>query len=318
MNQYLVSEVSDVMNPVNISKNMMRNYKRKNPFSNYRDLIRYLKNNNNIKIVNLRKLTEEKSHDDVLLVSLRHDIDRDIYTALKMAKLIDEENVLGTFYLLHTARYYGIFKNNKFYRTANIENTFKLLKNKNTEVGLHIDPLFINMKYNINGSQAVKTEIEWLRKIGLECDSVVSHNSSYYYGAENFQIFDELTNRKEFKMENKNTTLGTLKLQSEKVVETNFPILVEKEDLDMDPMIKKFKNVDQIRNISWLSEYFINNKIFKHGYNINIWTIHTDKWVIADNQTNNVQIVSFNEMIKLLDTLKGKCVFNLHPCYFSG
>lgn len=295
-----------------------KNIKYFNSVKIYKNLILYLKNNIKFSIDFIENMPN-KINSNKINVYLRHDIDCNFYGALNMMDILKELNVYGSFFLLHTSLYYGSFERKKFIRNTNLIDELKDHINKYINIGLHIDPLGIYINENINGSEAINTELNWLNKNGIDCKSVVSHNAAYTYGAENFEIIKKLTTRDNYNYKDKIIPLGDICIG--KLTDVNYPILKKFNDEDeLNKSIKYFALVDQMRNIEYLTEYFLNNKIFKHGYSINIWTVGRDLWVYANNKKNICSLVTMKDLMLILDALDdfdSDIVFNIHPFYFD-
>lgn len=123
-------------------------------------------------------------------VWLRHDIDIDIETAVKMAHVEHELGVSATYYILHTAPYFVRDLDSApfdFYPKA--RDMALQIQNLGHEVGIHTDPLSLYLYRGIDGARHLTEAIYWLREGGLEITGSVSHNSASTYGAENSSIF---------------------------------------------------------------------------------------------------------------------------------
>lgn len=283
-----------------------------NKFNMLENLITYLKNKSNFIINNFENIISDKIN-----IILRCDIDCDIKTAIKMAKYFNKEKIYSYFFLLHTSLYYRQNRKYPICRCEDLQQNILKISGKFNTVGLHIDPLdvYINLDHG-DGQTEVINEINYLNKIlGYNIKYICAHNSAIVYGAENFEIFKELTNRKYFTYKENKIPLGTLSLKELNLKELNFPKI-------------KIKN----NNIELLTDKWDKNKIFKksvhnndvfqHNYNINIWCIGEDKWIISNHYNNYFDIVTYDKIIEYLDKLQNTkennvIVFNLHPIYFS-
>ena len=125
-------------------------------------------------------------------INIRHDLDIDIIGAVQQAEIEKSLGIRASWYILHTAHYYGVVKSKCFHRNNAMIKIYKYLQSLGHEIGLHTDPLSLYQDHKIDGLQAVKAELEWLRGHGITIDGVVAHNSRPAYGAGNFEIFDDL------------------------------------------------------------------------------------------------------------------------------
>lgn len=121
---------------------------------------------------------------------IRHDLDIDIVTAVQMAKIEHDLGVRSSWYILHTAPYYGHFLNDgEFLRHQSMRHVYKHLQDLGHEIALHTDGLHVYQNQKRDGAEAIEAEIQWLRESGLDIVGTTAHNSRSIYGAENFAIF---------------------------------------------------------------------------------------------------------------------------------
>ncbi len=158
-------------------------------FEEYRHLIQELCEIPSVEFVTHRQLLTEPLPQDRVRVSIRHDIDSDIIAAGQQALIEQEHGVVTSWYVLHTAPYYGEFRDGVLHRHDCMSSLYLGLQDAGHEVALHTDPLWIYQEFQRDGAQAVTREIEWLRSEGLDIRGTVAHNSKPVYGAYNFEIF---------------------------------------------------------------------------------------------------------------------------------
>ena len=84
-------------------------------FQSYISLVDYLRRSPRVLVKRLARFSEEPVVDRVL-VGLRHDVDDDIWTALRCARHLASVGVPGSFFFLHTSHYYGRFSKWSFFR----------------------------------------------------------------------------------------------------------------------------------------------------------------------------------------------------------
>lgn len=124
-------------------------------------------------------------------VHLRHDVDGDLRAAGAMSEIESHLGISSTYYILHTAPYYGQVRadGQSFLRHRSMARIYRRLQDNGHEVGLHNDALHVTQAWGFDGIRAVSEEIEWLRSVGLSVSGTVAHNSVGTYGAANFAIF---------------------------------------------------------------------------------------------------------------------------------
>ena len=162
-----------------------------NPLYYYKELlIELLKINDSLFHTMEDVLSDNTVSKDNKNYVIRHDVDGDIFAALEMAKIENELGIRSTYYILHTAYYYGYIKDGVFFRYDCMANIYKEIQDLGHEVSLHTDPLLLYQDYCLDGAQAVVKEIEWLRSRGIKIPGSAAHNNPTVYGAQNFEIFE--------------------------------------------------------------------------------------------------------------------------------
>ena len=128
---------------------------------------------------------------------IQHDVDINIVSAIRMAEVEQEMGVKSTYYILHNALYYCFWGRDQAYRHNAMASVYRYIQDLGHEIGIHIDPLDILQGRNMDGLQAMKTELKWLRDNGLDVVSMASHNSWKAYGANNWEVFQGRNEREE-------------------------------------------------------------------------------------------------------------------------
>jgi hypothetical protein len=256
-------------------------------------------------------------------IIIRHDIDHDLITAIEMSRMEKRYNLSGTYFLHHTSPcYYGFFdENSVFNRYESAADYYLELQNNGAKVGLHVDPISI-YKRGVDGAEAVISELNWLRNIGLRVSSVSAHGSAPYYGAENFEIFEEwcLYKRKSIYCDGVEIPLGVLSAKSLNLeYEANFAspsIDVDWEKIDL--YLEEAKTDDLKKHLFY---YLHDNPYCRWGQDYTIWLHGRNTWVIAS--TNPQGIFHFDastlDVIKFLKSLMHgeKVVLHIHPVYLG-
>jgi len=147
----------------------------------YEDFLKYLVNSNRFLIVTQKDFATATSTDKVI-ISLRYDLDDDINTAVRFAYREHKYGIKSTYYVLHSANYYGATKLNYFKRNDKIINFLKKIQDDyGQEIGWHNDLVTLQIVYNIDSKLFLKTELNWLRDNGINIYGSVSHGSEYCY-----------------------------------------------------------------------------------------------------------------------------------------
>jgi hypothetical protein len=147
----------------------------------YNNFLNYLSSSDRFLIVQQKDLEKTTSKDKVI-ISLRHDVDDNINSAIKFAYLEKKYGIQSTYFILHTARYYGETKINSFKRNNDI--IYYIEKVQNTfghEIGWHNDLVTLQIVYNLDSREFLKNELMWLRGNNINILGSSSHGSGYCY-----------------------------------------------------------------------------------------------------------------------------------------
>jgi len=265
------------------------------PFALYDDILSFLIRNPHFEIKPLGQLSNpitpktRKNPNPVSRVGLRHDMDGDIITGLKCAQRLSARRIPGTFFVLHTSGYYGTFKEGVFHRYPGVSSIIEKFEPLKTEFGLHNDGLHFYLNHAVDGTEAVRTELAWLRELGLPTHAVVAHNSAPAYGAENFEMFEGLAleNRNFVTFNNIDIPLQTLSLSSQDIhYEGNFSLPPFRKNMEkLDDYINDIESAN-IRNPSWQITHFLQNPTFERDYEVSIWLLAENSWLMAKHGSN--------------------------------
>jgi hypothetical protein len=125
----------------------------------YDAFLRYLASSDHFKIVTQREFSSATSTDKVI-ISLRYDIDDDINAAIRFAYREHKYGIKSTYYILHSAGYYGVTKYNYFKRNSKIIKYLQKMQNDfGQEIGWHNDLVTLQIVYNIDSRKYLKDEL---------------------------------------------------------------------------------------------------------------------------------------------------------------
>ncbi len=295
-----------------------------NSFSLYRKVVDILISNPKVNFKPLSDLMDPVPEGQIT-VALRHDIDADIVTGLQAARFLASRGVPGSFYLLHTSQYYGAIEGDVFYRHSSLGSFVESFIATGCEIGLHTDPLHFYCNHCINGLQAIRSELEWMRTCGAIVKGTVAHNSAVVYGAENFEIFrgKAVAGRSEIMHDGRSVPLQLIdEHQLGLTYEGNFPVLPDRLDGEKVNEYIRLSRGDGVRNKEWLELYFLHNPYFDRLYDVDIWLLGIDVWAMAlrDGGGQLLWPVPTDDMLSKLNELGNemRVVINIHPEYVSG
>jgi hypothetical protein len=147
----------------------------------YEDFLKYLSSSKHFLLVQQKDFLKTNSTDKVV-VSLRYDIDDNINAAIKFAYRQNKYGITSTFYILHTAPYYGVTNSGYMVRNSNLIYYLKTLQDTfGNEIGFHNDLVTLQVIYEIEPKEFLKNELEWLRGNNINVTGTTAHGSPYTY-----------------------------------------------------------------------------------------------------------------------------------------
>lgn len=256
--------------------------------------------------------------------AIRIDVDIDPVTALKMAQLGRDYHLPLSFYLLHTAYYYGYFQDGVFHRHDKNASCYRALQESGAEVGLHTDPYCLYLQHGIDGAQAVRTELAWLRENGLRICGTSGHNAAPVYGVENFEIFKGRTIRPGACFRRNFTYLPLGVLDEAELGLTYEANMAGASTGDFDhPYVAALAPGDFLRNREWVRQYLLNNPYCRWGQQYRVWLIGRDSWAIAGHDREGGEVFHFGVPWSVVDAFLGSLgsdettVMTLHAIYLG-
>ncbi len=292
-----------------------------NPFSLFERLIEGLRARPQLQVVPLGDFASMPNNRGVR-VALRFDLDDDPATGLRAARHLARFGLPGQFFVLHTSKYYVRVVDGVRYRNPELVDLVRGFLVAGAELGLHVDALALYQQ-GIDGAEAVKTEIAWLRSLGAEVPSVCAHNAACSYGAENFEVFRELAagGRRSVKWNGERLPLQVLDMDELGLrYEANLPLPRAKVPAQTGVFFEP--PPDAVRDPEWLRAYLIEHPVFERGYEVSVWLLGADQWAIARHGEDGALEwpVDLDRVFEFLTDLDGArdVVFVLHPEYFAG
>lgn len=275
----------------------------------------------NCAIVPVAELAQENKSNKLML-ALRHDVDANMVSAITCAKYLNELNIPGTFFILHTSHYYGVFSQIHekpcFTRHSGFEQMFQELIETNREIGIHNDALGLCFDHNAKGTDAFTGELKWMKNFGADIKGSAAHNSPAVYGAECFEIFRGLAvgDRRTLHWRGKSIPLQSVSMHDLGLTyEANHPVL--RPSLDAGAMNKlSCGSGDLLRQKEWQRQYFLTHPVFERGYDYDAWLIGNDAWLLAGGNKVRYPLTlgKLIEEIKMLP-LTSRIMISIHPVY---
>jgi hypothetical protein len=154
----------------------------KNPIFNYVDLenfLSHISSSDHFLIVPLKDFKNTASKDKVV-ISLRHDVDDNIKAAVKFAYREHKYGITASYYVLHTAKYYGQKVGAVFVRNDKIIYYLKTIQDVfGHEIGIHNDLVTLQLMYEIPSREYLKEELAYLRGNDINIVGTTYHGSPY-------------------------------------------------------------------------------------------------------------------------------------------
>lgn len=155
----------------------LRAHKHKYTWDDFIALLDELKNTDRY-VVCTGKDFLETFDSEKIVVYMRHDIDHDAATALRMAKEEHKRGLKSSYYILSTARYYGEQGETGLRRYASMDSLYREIQSLGHEIGIHNDLLSMIILWDIDPLEYQKQELAYYHEAGLPVVGVVSHGSA--------------------------------------------------------------------------------------------------------------------------------------------
>lgn len=238
----------------------------------YDNFLNYLSTSDHFLIVQLKDFKNTSSKEKVVL-ALRYDIDENINAAVKFAYREHKYGIKSTYFILHTANYYGITKEASFVRDRNLIFYLKKIQDSfGNEIGFHNDLVTLQIVYGIPPKEFLKNELAFLRGNNIDIFGTAYHGSRYgeiykYYNAYFWKEFPKGGRNYEYIIK------GDKTIKIEKDSLSNYNLFYEGGLLDQDYF---FADVDFINGKRW-NMGMVNLDTIKPGKKV-IILLHPANW----------------------------------------
>jgi hypothetical protein len=284
----------------------------------YSDFLSSLAGSRRVLFVPLRDFKKSGSEGRII-AGIRHDMDGDLTTALRMARAEKRMGISSTYYVLHTERSYGHWKNGKFIRNPFVLSIIKSIQNLGHEIGFHNNALEPLIAQGILPEKTLEQELDHLRRGGIRITGTSSHGSYYLYGADNNEIFEGYTvgGRREFTdFSGKKHSLGQVRMKDHGLeYEANFLLGYKMADGEMYKSVSPFKKDmgDRFREIP----------MYERDYDGQYGVFGRDAWVINPCPRNGLSPwikADVRQAIEHITSLQEgmKIIIDVHPVYYGS
>lgn len=134
-----------------------------------------------------------QSVDHRRILLLRHDIDHDYETALRMAQWERARGLQASYCVLHTAWYYGRFTDGRYLHTDQLVQLCGQLHAMGHEVLLHNNAVVLALQTGADPRVVLHQELGFLRGLGIPVIGTATHGDAVCRAMNfgNFEIFSE-------------------------------------------------------------------------------------------------------------------------------
>jgi hypothetical protein len=147
----------------------------------YKNFLSCISSSDHFIIVPLKDFAKTNSTDKVIL-SLRYDMDENITAAVKFAYREHHFGIQSSYFVLHTADYYGKIIGSTFYRNENVLSYLKKIQDYfGQEIGFHNDLVTLQVVYGMDSREYLRNELDYLRSNGINIYGTTYHGSKYCY-----------------------------------------------------------------------------------------------------------------------------------------
>jgi hypothetical protein len=308
------------------AKTLVRQLGLTNPYDYYRRFVAWLRERERERfVVRPLRCLMAPAPRDVVVVGLRHDMDTEPYSSVDVAHALRDVGLSGSFYVLHTADYYGQWIDGVFRRTDEIAPMLREIQDDcSCEVGLHNDAMWAYQQWDVDGAQAVTEELAWLRSEQIRVVGTAAHNSAPIYGAENFEIFRgrAAMNRTALPFQGRLIPLQTLDEAGLGLsYEANFATPTWRGGYRLRQYVSGLPD-DAVRDPKWMRTYLVDNPHSRWGADYNIWLVGEDRWVIAGRRWWRSEFVwdaKLPDVMAFIDGVSGprRVIVHIHPIYIE-
>lgn len=301
-----------------------------NPVSYYTDALDKLIRICNCDIRTMDRFMADFSGKDEVILGIRHDVDHDIDTARKMSLIEKQYGISASYYILHShpfigPGYYAEFEKetSTLLRNEALAEVYLEMQENGSEIGMHVDAIRFYGR-NIDGMQAIVSEIKWLRTNGLNIHGIAGHNSAPADGCENFEFFSEyhLNHfpyvygiKRKIKLGQLSAAALGLSYEANYAASPCFSGNPGENFNSICAWLKYARNAD--RDL-FLQLYLQQNKYCQWGSDIICWLYGRDCWAVSQNDGPYFRNASLDEVLDITANAKGKRVlWHIHPFYLG-
>lgn len=237
----------------------------------YDQFLKQISTSPRILIVPSKDFDKTTSKDKVIL-TMRYDVDWDIKSAVRFAYREHKYGIRSSYYILHTAGYYGKISGNEFFRNNDLLDYMRKIQDDfGQEIGIHNDLITLGLVYGLSPKKFLSDELFYLRINGINIFGTTYHGSKYcyYYNYSNAYFWKDYPDNINYTLLRKGMTLYPIEKDSMK----NYNLEYEGGLLKKDYF---FADVDFINGKRW-NMSMINLDTIQPGKKV-IILLHPEYW----------------------------------------
>ena len=141
----------------------------------------------------LSDYVREKDIGNRNILLIRHDVDHDHHTAVKIARWEASKGLKATYCLLHTAWYYGRLQDEKIIHTDELIECAQTIQDLGHEINLHNNFVSVALKEGIDPVKLLGEELDFFRSIGIVISGTSTHGDKLCreLNFRNWELFTE-------------------------------------------------------------------------------------------------------------------------------
>jgi hypothetical protein len=150
-----------------------------------------------------------------ILVGIRHDVDCHPFKALFMAQMEKSYNISATYFILHSAEYYGHYSLKGVTRYPAMNEIYQKIYRLGNEIGIHNDLMALMVFTNIDPLEFTHQEIAYYQSLEIPIYGTSSHGSKFVISEhlKNLWIFSDFHEPATFSYLYQNYDYGLLSLK---------------------------------------------------------------------------------------------------------
>jgi hypothetical protein len=148
--------------------------------------------------INLVQFAREESVGDRKILIIRHDVDHDIETAVKIARWEKDHGILATYCILHTAWYYGRLEDGRYRHSDLLLDSLRQIRDLGHEINFHNNLVTLALSEGADPTEILRQELAFYDSMGIPVTGTSTHGDALCreLNFRNWEIFSECCDSK--------------------------------------------------------------------------------------------------------------------------